>query len=414
MNRRGTVGKVDPAGVLKCPWTSEDGITVTPPTRRDVERGKPYHRIIFYDGRGKRRFASGGRTFDDALKALPAIRQRIQSPLSRGSQGVPNLVQSFLADHGLSPRGWSPKHAAGQTWLMRHYVLPVWGALKCNEITTHLVKTLVLSAPTAGEQRRLRSAVSGLLKYGYAEDWISREPAHLLKTSNLRNRKAALYGDAEGQVHQADVPTHDEVGELAFALTKQECSQGWYSLLAMIPAYTGLRLGEVLALRKRDIDLNDRRIHVRRQVTEVNGKPVFGPPKRGSARTTVIPRTLPQSARYPDGYPLLEVLRERIAQLTEDEQLLFPSPRGRNWRRSNFSRRLFIPAAKAAGWRTTPDGDIQLKYHSLRHRFCTWMLWDRGKSPQDVAVVAGHKNVAVTLKIYSGSDGLALERIDED
>lgn len=59
MNRRGTVGKVDPAGVLKCPWTSEDGITVTPPTRRDVERGKPYHRIIFYDGRGKRRFASG-------------------------------------------------------------------------------------------------------------------------------------------------------------------------------------------------------------------------------------------------------------------------------------------------------------------------------------------------------------------
>jgi integrase len=406
--------RLDPEGRLTSPWVSEDGITVRPPSARDIARGKPYHRIVYYDGGGTRRFASGGRTFQESVDALPVIRKRMASQMSRELRPVQELVDAFLADNGLSPRGWSAKHKSGQAWLMKHYVLPTWGTMPCGQVTARKVKELVLSAPTSGEQRRLRSAVSGLHKYAYAEDWTTDEAAALLKTTNLRVQAAPGEEGQDGQVSEAEVPTHDEVGALAARVVALERAPDWYALLIMIPAYTGLRLGEVLGLRKKDVDLVGRRLHVRRQVTEVDGKPLVGPPKRGSSRVTVIPRLTPGSTAYPEGFPLLEALTNRVMELENDEAPLFPAPRGGHWRRSNFSRRVFIPAATAAGWRRDQGGNVVLKYHSLRHRFCTWMLWERNKSAQDVAVVAGHKDVSITLKIYSGDDGHALDRIDDE
>lgn len=414
MTRRANPSRVDPDGRLLSAWTSEDGITITPPSAADLQRGKPYHRIVYYDGAGTRRFASGGRTFQEALDALPFVRKRMEAQLSREMRPVSELVDGFLADHGLSPRGWSKKHQSGQAWLMKHYVIPAWGETPCGKITAQKVKELVLSAPTQGEQRRLRCAISGMLKYAYAEDWTTQEAAALLKTTNLRRKVAESVEEVEGRVTEADVPTHDEVGALAEQVAELDRAPSWYPLLVMVPAYTGLRLGEVLGLRKKDIDLAGRRIHVRRQITEVDGKPVVGLPKRGSVRMTVIPRTAPACEAYPEGFPLLDALRARVEELANDDDALFPAPRGGNWRRSNFSRRVFIPAATQAGWRLDSEGNVALKYHSLRHRFCTWMLWDRKKSAQDVAVVAGHKDVSITLTIYSGDDGLALDRLDDD
>lgn len=62
MTRRTNPTRVDPEGRLRGRWVSEDGITIAPPSAGDIKRGKPYHRIVYYDGAGTRRFASGGRT----------------------------------------------------------------------------------------------------------------------------------------------------------------------------------------------------------------------------------------------------------------------------------------------------------------------------------------------------------------
>jgi hypothetical protein len=83
MTRRAKSSRVTPDGRLLSTWASEDGITITPPSAADVKRGKPYHRIVYYDGAGTRRFASGGRTFQDALDALPFVRKRMEAQLSR-------------------------------------------------------------------------------------------------------------------------------------------------------------------------------------------------------------------------------------------------------------------------------------------------------------------------------------------
>jgi integrase len=419
MNRPTVRAKIDVQGRLQKSWMSEDNIQISPPSDKDIERNKPYHRISFYDGAGVRRFASGGRTFQGALDALPEIRERMKGIAPRSNKPVSELIVNYLEDSGLSHQKWSPTTKAGYRQLLKKYATPIVGSVECGALTAAHVKKVVQSAPGVKQQRRLRVAMSGLLKYGWAEEWLKLDSRQLLKTATIRATQA---GDKSKSVApaltteltpitDADVPTHEEVANFAYELGKLPGKPWWYELFAMVPAYTGLRLGEVLGLEAGDFDLEKRYLSVSRQIAEVDGKPYETGPKRASSRITVIPARTPPSSKYPNGYPLLEMLSCRLSEMADSTSPLFPAPRGRFWYRSNFSRRVYIPAAKAAGWRLDADGNIALKYHGLRHRFCTWLLWERGKSPQDVASVAGHKDVSITLKIYSGNDGGALERI---
>jgi hypothetical protein len=55
-----------------------------------------------------------------------------------------------------------------------------------------------------------------------------------------------------------------------------------------------------------------------------------------------------------------------IAVGTNPLGLMFPSPRGKHWRSSNFDRRVLAPAYLSARWRDA-DGNGEWTWHSLRH-----------------------------------------------
>jgi integrase len=87
---------------------------------------------------------------------------------------------------------------------------------------------------------------------------------------------------------------------------------------------------------------------------------------------------------------------------------MFPSPRGKHWRSSNFARRVLAPAYLAAGWRDSRGGDWT--WHSLRHVFCTTALFTWKLDATDVSAMAGHANVRVTLDLYVGTTAGVLDR----
>jgi hypothetical protein len=78
--------------------------------------------------------------------------------------------------------------------------------------------------------------------------------------------------------------------------------------------------------------------------------------------------------------------------------LMFPSPRGKHWRSSNFDRRVLAPAYAAAGWRDAA-GSGTWTWHSLRHVFCVTALFTWKMTDTDVAQLAGHANSRVTKRI---------------
>jgi integrase len=89
--------------------------------------------------------------------------------------------------------------------------------------------------------------------------------------------------------------------------------------------------------------------------------------------------------------------------------LVFPSPRGKHWRASNFERRVLVPAYLGAGWRDG-DGDGRWTWHSLRHVFCTTALFTWKLDPTDVSRMAGHATYRTTLDMYVGATAGVLDR----
>jgi integrase len=150
-------------------------------------------------------------------------------------------------------------------------------------------------------------------------------------------------------------------------------------------------------------------ITVDRKLIEVAGHLYVEAPKRRKHRSTIYP------VRSPHGYPPAARLAARLEQARAEQQdgtnpagLIFPSPRGRHWRSSNFDRRVLAPAYQTAGWRdTTGTGDWT--WHSLRHVFCTTALFTWKLDPTDVSRMAGHAN-RTTLDMYVGTTKGVLDR----
>lgn len=134
-----------------------------------------------------------------------------------------------------------------------------------------------------------------------------------------------------------------------------------------------LRLGELLALRIGDVDLQDGTVTVRRQVVETDAGPVEGPPKAGSQRTVHLP---PQGVSA-----LVEHLALRTPALPTAR--LFPRPDGQVLRAHHVH----------AAWRTArraahlPDAHV----HDLRHAGLT-MAAQSGATLAEVMRRAGHSS----------------------
>jgi integrase len=180
--------------------------------------------------------------------------------------------------------------------------------------------------------------------------------------------------------------------------------------MASTAAYSGLRWGELTALTIAQVDPAARVITVDRKVVEVAGHLYVEAPKSRKYRRTIYPQ------RTPGSYPLAERLAARIEAARAEQEagtnplgLVFPSPTGKHWRSSNFSRNVLKRAYLAAGWRDA-DGAGNWTWHSLRHVFCTTALFTWRLDPTDVSRMAGHANYRITLDMYVGSTAGVLDR----
>lgn len=159
------------------------------------------------------------------------------------------------------------------------------------------------------------------------------------------------------------------------------------SLGVLICLYTGLRLGEICAMKWGDISFADRTLRVRRTVQRIKaaeagpGQPktclVFDSPKSAHANRTVpIPDTL---------LKLMEPLRgaDGAFILTGSEEHCI-DPR-------TYQNRFYAMLRRA--------GVRKVKFHTLRHTFATNCV-RLGCDPKTLCDILGHSDVSITLNIY--------------
>jgi integrase len=172
----------------------------------------------------------------------------------------------------------------------------------------------------------------------------------------------------------------DQLHTLSDAMTRPE-----YGLLVRFTALTGLRAGEVAALRVGRLDLLRGRVEVAESASEVVGHGlVYGPPKTYERRSVPIPRAMCEELGFHlDG------------RAREPDAFMFTAPDGGPLRHGNFMARHFRPAVTAAG---LPEG---LRFHDLRHT-CAALLINSDPPAHPLAVMRrlGHSSITITLDRY--------------
>ena len=159
-----------------------------------------------------------------------------------------------------------------------------------------------------------------------------------------------------------------------------------YRALVLTAATTGLRAGELYALRRRDVDLNTGKLTVARALKAVGGgdPPVFGPPKTGRWRTLTVPTDL---------RPVLA--KQLLGCGGGEEALVFANHAGEPICHTAFVRNHFRPAVLAA----LPAGKRRLRWHDLRHT-CASLLIAQGYPADAIKAYLGHASITTTFDRY--------------
>ena len=385
----------------------ECGITVYP-ARSEGGRW----RAVWYEA-GQRQQCEAASQEKLAPK-LEKVSERLAADAPNMRRPGADLIAYYLDPDRLPVKDrWSRRHADTQRRLCQRFAAPVIAATTCQDIKAEHTQKIVNAAPTAGEGDRVHRMISALVTVGIDAGYLTNP--RLAKVHwqagdrTLPPPAVTVAGESALWVDPAEIPADDDIGKIGLAL-----AAGAYGdraeLMANTAAYSGLRWGELAALTIAQVDQAARVITVDRKVVEVGGRLYVEAPKNRKHRRTIYPR------RTPGGYPLAERLAARIEAARAEQDaginplgLVFPSPRGKHLRSSNFDRRVLGPAYRAAGWRDA-DGKGAWTWHSLRHVFCTTALFTWKLDATDVSRMAGHANYRITLDMYVGATAGVLDR----
>lgn len=143
----------------------------------------------------------------------------------------------------------------------------------------------------------------------------------------------------------------------------------------VVAAFTGLRLGELLALRWADLNFTDRLVHVRRSYTRGRLKPY--PKGRRRRSVPMIDHIIPPLDRL-----------SRREHFTSPDDLVFVNSTGGPVEESALRRRLWAALDRA--------GLKRVRLHDLRHSYCTMAV--RAYRLDEVKAYAGHVDIATTQR----------------
>ncbi|KAA3636521.1 MAG: site-specific integrase [Armatimonadetes bacterium] len=266
---------------------------------------------------------------------------------------------------------------------IRNHVLPRFGTWMIGSIQPIHVAQWVADLDAAGYApatvRKAYQLLSAAMDAAVESGLIGRSPCRGVDLPRLETRSTIRFLEPA------------EINFLADAIDSR------YSAMVLTAAYTGLRFSELRALRVDGLDALRRAIRVKASLVESGGKFYFENPKSEASRRTL---------RVPSF--LVEVLAIHLGKYADDSGLIFSAPDGGPIRRSNFRRRIWLPAVEASVGQPCT-------FHDLRHTQAA-LLIAQGEHPKVIQERLGHASIKTTLDTYGhlfeGLDEAATDRLE--
>lgn len=192
------------------------------------------------------------------------------------------------------------------------------------------------------------------------------------------------------EIHPA---TPEQVAALADALDPRYRAAILFDALG-----SGLRAGELWALRAQRVDFLRRTVRVVESVSETKGGLITKAPKNGRARTVRLDaETVELLSRHVRDFP---------------GPFLFTSAGGAQIRHRNFMPRRFLPALRSLG-EAMPPG---FRFHDLRHTHASTLI-AQGWRPEQICDRLGHGSIRTTYDwyghLFDGHDDEQLDALGE-
>ena len=315
----------------------------------------------------KRGFATKRAALDWAATVEVSKMMGTYVPPSAGRVTVGQVAEGWLMSAGRLKA--TTKAARQSAW--DHRVKPRWDNVPIGDVRPSQVQEWVrdLVAEDVGPAS-IESALvilRGALQSAVDDRAIATNPVANIKAPRRKHQRRGYL-------------THRQVQALV-----GEVDDAVSATVILFLAYTGLRWGEMAALKVGSFDMLRRRVSVTEAVAEVHGQLTWDSPKTHERRSVPFPAFL--------AAPLATLMEGRGR-----DDLMFAGPKGATLRVSTFRPRVFAHAV--ARCKVTDRDFPMITPHDLRHTAASLAI-SAGANVKAVQTMLGHKSAAMTLDTYA-------------
>ncbi len=315
------------------------------------------------DSVGKQRAKSIGTRKKEAEAYVARMQVQVTDGTFRKIQKItfPQFAEQWIRDYAMVQV--KPSTLLNYKSMLSNSLVPFFGNIPLASITTADVQRYVAQRLGAGKSpstvQKALVLLKGMLKQGIEWDYLKVNPASAVKPP----RKPHI---------EMDFLTPAEIPAFLDAIEPK-----WRPLF-FTAIFTGMRLGELLALQWSDVDWHSETIHVRRSVWHGG----FQEPKSQNSRRTIGMSPM-----------LIGVLKDysEIAPASDDD-LVFCTDEGGIIDDANLRHRVFESSLTKAGLR-------KIRIHDLRHTYAS-LLINQGENLKYVQRQLGHASITTTVDRY--------------
>ena len=328
---------------------------------KDKKTGKWLIQYRYTDWQGKRR-KSTKRGFATKREAEEWLRNFLITQKADFDMKFADFWKMYCADMETRLREHTMRT---KKYIVELKILPYFGNKRVNDITA----------------ADIRQWQNELIKMGYSPTYLKTINNQLSAIFNyavryydLKSNPCAKAGSmGKSKAEEMDFWTGEEFRRFIDSVMNKRLSY----MAFMTLYWTGMRLGELLALNPKDVDLEKRTIVITKSYQRLGKKDVVSPPKTPkSKRVITIPEFLAADIKdYMDS----------LYDLQEDDRL-FPITK------------YYLEHEMQRGIKES--GVKRIRVHDLRHSHAS-MLIELGFSPLEIANRLGHEKVETTLNTYS-------------
>lgn len=315
-----------------------------------------------------------GRTLKEVKEKMRSLKEAAQLEMT----GETSTVRAYAQEWMEKKKGqWRSTTYDTYRRLVDRYIIPILGDYMIENVTTEILEEFAREVQqnsskslTAGYQKYVCSVARQILEFASEQEQI---PVQLPSLPEFQVKK-----------RNTQLPSEKEFEALKNYLVKHVEDETCLGIL--VAMYTGIRIGELCALRWKDINLEVGSLTISSNLQRVR---IY---EEQENKKTQVCMQMPKTMQSFRTVPLPDSLQQILQARKQDPEVYLIPGKKQEWTDVRTMQYRFASILKKCGLEP-------FRFHMLRHAFASRCIW-QGCDVKSLSEVLGHSSVQITMDIY--------------